>query len=80
MDRIKGVQDNEAGLTARVIFWQVKKYFKKVPLGTRVRALDPKYLRLCLRMDMHTAKARVVDRSLKELVQLKVAAMVGCPF
>jgi len=80
MSRAKGVQDNEAGLTTRVIFWLTKKYLKRLPLGTRIRALDPKLLKMSGRMDMHMAKAQVVNATLKELVQLKVAAMVGCPF
>jgi hypothetical protein len=80
MNRIQGVQDNEAGLTTRFIFWLTKKYLKRVPLGTRVRALDPKLLKNCVRMDFHTAKAVAVSGKLKELAQLKVAAMVGCPF
>jgi len=80
MSRIKGVQDNEAGLTARAIFWMAKKRLKKVPLGTRVRALDPSLMKPSLWMDLNTAKARAVDGRIKELVQLKVAAMVGCPF
>jgi hypothetical protein len=80
MSRIQGVQDNEAGLRTRFIFWLTKRFIKKVPLGTRVRALDPKLLRMAVRMDLHTAKARLVSGKLKELAQLKVAAMVGCPF
>jgi hypothetical protein len=80
MSRAKGVQDRQAGLSTRFIFWLTRKYLNRVPVGTRVRALDPKLLKNCVRMDFHTAKAVTVSASLKELAQLKVAAMVGCPF
>jgi hypothetical protein len=80
MTRSTGVQDNEAGLSTRFIFWLTKKRLKRVPLGTRVRAFDPKLLRHIVRMDLHTAEARLVSGKLKELTQLKVATMVGCPF
>ncbi len=80
MSRSKGVQDNEAGIVTRIIFWLAKRKLGRVPLGLRVRALDPKLLRLGLRMDLHTAAARTVPNVLKELAQIKVAAMVGCPF
>lgn len=64
----------------RFIFWLAKRKMGLVPLGIRVRALDPKLLKLALRMDLHTRSARTISIVLKELVQLKVAAMVGCPF
>jgi len=80
MSRIQGVQDKEAGLVTRLIFRMAKRRLGKVPLGLRVRAIDPKLLRMALRMDVHTRDARTVPSGLKELAQLKVAAMVGCPF
>lgn len=46
----------------------------------RVRALDPKLLRASVKMDFYGASKRLVSVQLKELAQLKVAMMVGCPF
>jgi hypothetical protein len=80
MPRAIGVQDNEAGLRTKVIFWFVKRRLGRIPLGTRLRARDPKLLELSGRLDMHVFKALTVPLKLKELAQLKVAAMVGCPF
>jgi hypothetical protein len=80
MSRSKGVQDSEAGLKTRIIFWFAKRRMGHVPLGARVRAFDPKLLNACVRMDMYAAGRGVVPVVLKELAQLKVAAMVGCPF
>jgi hypothetical protein len=80
MIRAHGVQDREAGLRTRIIYWLVKRRYGHVPLGTRIRALDPKLLNLILRMDRHMASQGTVPLVLKELAQLKVAMMVGCPF
>ena len=80
MLRSQGVQNNEAGLITRVIFFLAKRYLGRVPLGTRIRAFDPKFLRRAARMDLYSAGKGVVPIPLKELAQLKTALMVGCPF
>lgn len=80
MLRSQGVQNNQAGLTARFIFFLLKRFLGRVPLGSRIRAFDPKYLRNATRMDVYAAGKGVVPMHLKELAQLKTALMVGCPF
>ena len=68
------------GLVARIIFYFAKRRLGRVPLGTRIRAFDPKYLRGALRLDLYGISSKTVPMHLKELAQLKVALMVGCPF
>ena len=80
MSRIPGVQDHEAGIRARRIFAQIKKRLGRVPISARIRAHDYELLRICEQMSAHTAKRTAAEPKLKELAQLKVAAMVGCPF
>jgi hypothetical protein len=80
MNRATGVQEDEAGLRTRIIYWLVKRRLGRVPLGVRIRARDPKLLELTSKMDLHTASPGSVPLKLKELAQVKVAAMVGCPF
>jgi hypothetical protein len=46
----------------------------------RIRALDPRLLRASVKMGRYTASQRVLPMTIKELAQLKVAMMVGCPF
>jgi len=77
--RTKGVQDHEAGLFAKLIFWHAKRRYGHVPLSTRIRAKDSKLLALADLMAGFTSPSGTVPPKLKELVQLKVAAMVGCP-
>ena len=80
MTRAVGVLDCEAGLRTRFIYWLVKRRLGRISLGVRIRARDPKLLELAARMDMHTAASFTVPANLKELAQIKVAVMVGCPF
>ena len=80
MPRSQGVQNNQAGLVTHFIFCLAKWRLGHVPLGVRIRALDPKFLRNALRLDLYGAAKGHVPIHLKELAQLKAALMVGCPF
>lgn len=77
--RTKGVQDHEAGIFTKLIFWRTKRRYGHVLLSTRIRANDPKLLALAELMSRYTSAPGAVPSMLKELVQLKVATMVGCP-
>jgi hypothetical protein len=68
------------GLIARILFFFAKRALSRVPLGMRIRAFDPKYLRHATRLDLYAAAKGTVPMRLKELAQLKTALMVGCPF
>jgi hypothetical protein len=68
------------GLVARIVFYFARRRLGRVPLATRIRAFDPKYLRDALRLDLYGIASKTVPMHLKELAQLKVALMVGCPF
>jgi len=80
MPRTEGVQDNQAGLLTRILFFFAKRQLGHVPLGMRVRALVPRYFRNAVRMDLYGASKGAVPMHLKELAQLKTALLVGCPF
>ena len=80
MTRATGVSDRDAGLRTRFIYWLVKRRLGRISPGVRIRARDPKLLELASRMDLHTAASLTVPANLKELAQIKVAVMVGCPF
>ena len=77
--RTKGIQDDEAGLFTRLIFSGAKRRYGHVPLSTRIRANDWKLLAIAELMGRYTSARGTCPPKLKELVQLKVAAMVGCP-
>ncbi len=79
MSRTMGAPDKQLGFRARLIYWLTKRRRGRIHLATRVRAYDPKLLELAFRMDLHTAAQRTVPSILKQLAQIKVAVMVGCP-
>lgn len=76
---MRGIQDNKAGIRVRWIFKRIKRRLGHVPLSARIRACDFQLLRLSEKMSAYIAEAGAVAPKLKELAQLKVAAMVGCP-
>jgi hypothetical protein len=80
MIRIKGIQDHEAEPRVKRIFKQIQRRDGRLSLSARIRALDLELLNLSNKMNEHTARPGAVPANLKELAQLKVAAMVGCPF
>lgn len=80
VNRAKGIQDHEAGFRTKLIFRAVQRRYGHIPLSTRIRANDRKLLVLAEQMNKYTASPGAVSPKLKELVQLKVAALVGCPF
>ncbi|MGH9583067.1 MAG: hypothetical protein ACRD4O_09050 [Bryobacteraceae bacterium] len=80
MSRIPGVDDRGASWRIRFIFWLVKRKVGVVTPGTRIRALWPKWLERSGFLDALMAAHGAVPDSLKELAQIKAAALVGCPF
>jgi hypothetical protein len=78
--RAKGVEKQEAGFFTKLVFWRIKRRQGHLPLTSRIRANDPKLLVLAELMNKYTAEHRLVSPKLKDLAQLKVAMMVGCPF
>jgi hypothetical protein len=80
MTRATGVSDREAGFRTHFIYWRIKRRLGRVSLGARIRARDPILLELAAKMDIHTAASLTTPANLKELAQIKVAVMVGCPF
>ena len=78
MDRVRGVHN--PNLLARLLFWAFRKKMGLVPKSKTVAAHHTPTLLAGSWMDDVNASARTVPPNLKELAQLKVAAMVGCPF
>jgi hypothetical protein len=80
MLRSQGIADNQASPVTRLFFYFVKRRLGRIPLGVRIRAFVPKYLRKAAGLDIYCASPGLVSMHLKELAQLKTALMVGCPF
>ncbi len=80
MERAAGLSGAEAGWITRVVYWAMRKRIGRVPKSKTLAAHDLSTLLASTWMDAVGASAKTIPILLKELVQLKVAVMVGCPF
>jgi hypothetical protein len=78
MERIKGVGVAEAGWIAKLIYRALKK--RIVPKAKTLAAYNTAGLLATTWMDAICGSAKSVSITLKELAQLKVAMLAGCPF
>lgn len=80
MERANGVGDSGAGWIAKLVFRALKKRIGLVPKSKRLGAYDTGVLVASTWMDAICGSAKSVPAALKELAQLKVAMLAGCPF
>jgi hypothetical protein len=80
MDRIQGIRESEAGPLVKLIYRAFKKRMGLVPRPKMLAAHHTPTLLAGTWMDAINAPSRTVSLVLKELAQLKVAMMAGCPF
>jgi hypothetical protein len=80
MDRVHGVGESEANWITKQIYRVLKKRIGRVPKSKTLAAHHTPTLLASSWMDAVCASARTVPPLLKELAQLKVAALIGCPF
>ena len=84
MARISGATPNQGGLLrrlfVRVVYALTKRKLGKVVLPVQVLAHHPKILWGYGQMEQSLIGSTLVDLRLKELAQLRVATLVGCPF
>jgi hypothetical protein len=80
MDRIRGVAESDANWIVKQVYRALKKRLGRVPRSKTLSAHHAPTFLASTWMDAVCASARTVPPVLKELAQLKVAALVGCPF
>jgi hypothetical protein len=80
MERAIGVPESQANWITRLLYRALKKRIGQVPKSKRLAAHHTPTLLASTWMDAVCSSARTVSPVLKELVQLKVATLVGCPF
>jgi hypothetical protein len=80
MDRATGVDASRANWITRLLFRALRKRMGLVPKSKLLAAWHTPTLLASTWVDLAVAPARTVPASLKELAQLKVAALVGCVF
>ena len=75
-----GVTPARAGWVAKLIYRGINKRIGRVPKGKTLQAYDTGMLVASTWMDAVCAKAWTIPPALKDLAQMKLASLVGCPF
>lgn len=80
IDRVQGVSESQANWLTRFLYRAFRKRMRVVPKSKTLAAYHTPTLLASSWMDAVNAGARTVPPIVKELAQLKAAAMIGCPF
>lgn len=80
MERANGLPGAQAGWITKLLYRALKKRLGLVPKAKKLAAYNTPTLLASTWMDAACASAKTVPMALKELAQLKVAVLVGCPF
>ncbi len=84
MARIRGAEPSQQGLLSglftRIVYSLVKRKLGRVVTPVQIVAHHQKILWGYAQMEQSFVSSRLVDAALKELAQLRVATLVGCPF
>ena len=84
MARIEGAEPGKqgllSGLLTRIVYAMTKRKLGRVVMPVRIVANHSKILWGYGQMERSLLGSRLVDAGLKDLAQLRVATLVGCPF
>jgi hypothetical protein len=84
MARVPGADPSQQGLFqgffTRIIYSMAKRKVGRVVMPVKIAAHHPKLLWGYGQMEQSLFSSRLVDAALKDLGQLRVATLVGCPF
>ena len=78
--RIRGLEEREASLLVRPIFWISRRMFGKVLTPLKVQAHRPGIAWMGNLLGVAIEKSGRVEARLHTLVQLRAAQIVECPF
>lgn len=84
MARIRGAEPSEqgffSGLFTRIVYSLVMRKLGRVVTPVQIVAHHPRIFWGYTQMEQSFVSSRTVALALKELAQLRVATLVGCPF
>jgi len=84
MARIDGADPNQQGLIqglfTRIVYAMTKRKVGRVVMPVKIAAHHAKLLWGYGQMEQSLLSSRLVEAALKDLAQLRVATLVGCPF
>lgn len=78
--RVRGLEEHEASLIARPLYWATRRMFGKVLTPVKVQARTPGIAWLGNLLGLAIEKSKRIDARLASLVNLRAAQMIGCPF
>lgn len=80
MERIRPLQQHEADESIRSAYDRDMKYFGQILNPTGVLAYRPQVLTAARALGASVGQGGVLEPSLRTLVCVRVASLVGCPF
>jgi len=84
MARIRGAEPSKQGLVSglftRVVYAMTRRRVGRVVMPVQLVAHHPKLLWGYGQMEQAFASSHLVGAGLKDLAQLRVATLIGCPF
>jgi AhpD family alkylhydroperoxidase len=84
MARIRGVDPSKQGLLSglftRIVYALTRRKVGRVVMPVQLVAHHPRLLWGYGQMEQSFASSHLVDAALKDLAQLRVATLIGCPF
>jgi len=80
MARIEGLSPREAGRLVRIAYWMTRRQYGMTPQPLTVAARHPWIFRGYAAYEAMLDRARLVERRLRLLAELKIAALIGCRF
>jgi hypothetical protein len=84
MARIRGADPSQqgplSGLFTRIVYWLTKRKLGRVVMPVQIVAHHSRLLWGYGQMEQSLLSSHLVDAALKDLAQLRVATLVGCPF
>jgi hypothetical protein len=80
MARVEGIDDKQASLFTKSFYSAVRRKIGRVPEPLRITAHQPRLLAAVGGMELAQEAMRSIDPTLKALVALKAATLIGCPF
>jgi hypothetical protein len=84
MARIRGADPSQQGLLSglftRIIYSLVKRKLGRVVMPVQIVAHHSRILWGYAQMEQSFVSSDLVDTGLKDLAQLRVATLIGCPF
>ncbi len=78
--RIDGLSEEKAGDSFRSLYGAARERYGKLPDPLTVMAYNPAVLSAHLKYDENFSRSSLVDEKLKEIAQIKVATLIGCPW